>query len=295
MSQELIKKIRTDAGDLQIDYNALANLPTISNPNLLINSDFRNPINQRGKTTYTSAANNLERIFTVDRWNIQNGGTLTINDGSVTFTSDNATTGSCMFCQVVETLPTDDYTLQVKVKGGVNGAAIKVLDKSSQEVFNSQLTIGLNTFTMQNINIRSISINLGDNAYIELEWIKLECGTVATKFTPKLRAEELLSCYRFFYAVECRLLMNQYSSDHADGNIYYPIKMRTTPSVSLLEGTYFCSSKSTFLQPDSIEVNPNSFNEFYATIKIGKNNTDTFTPGNSINAKIKICLDAEIR
>ena len=39
MSQ-YIKKIRTDQGDLQIDYNALANLPTISNPNLLINSDL---------------------------------------------------------------------------------------------------------------------------------------------------------------------------------------------------------------------------------------------------------------
>jgi len=51
MSQ-LVKKIRTSAGDCQIDYNALANLPAIGNPNLLINSDFRNPINQRGITKY---------------------------------------------------------------------------------------------------------------------------------------------------------------------------------------------------------------------------------------------------
>lgn len=49
---DLIKKIRTEQGDLQIDYSALANLPSINN-NLLINSDFRNPVNQRGETTYT--------------------------------------------------------------------------------------------------------------------------------------------------------------------------------------------------------------------------------------------------
>lgn len=294
MSQ-LVKKIRTSAGDCQIDYNALANLPTISNPNLLINSDFRNPVNQRGKSTYTSNANDLTRVFTIDRWNIQNGGTLTVNNASVTFTSDNATTGSCMFCQVVETLPTDDYTLQVKVKNGVGGATIKVVNKSSEEVFNGTLSVGLNTFVMKNINVRSISINLGDNSYIELEWVKLECGTIATKFTPKLRAEELLSCYRFFYTVECRLLMNEYNSMNADGNLYYPTKMRTTPYVTLLEGTYFSSSKSSFIEPASIEVNPNSFNEFYATVKIEKNSEDTFSPGQSINAKIKICLDAEIK
>ena len=52
---DYITKIRTDKGDLPIDYNALANLPTISNPNLLINADFRNPVNQRGKTVYEEA------------------------------------------------------------------------------------------------------------------------------------------------------------------------------------------------------------------------------------------------
>ena len=39
----------------------------LTNPNLLINSDFRNPINQRGSTTY-EISNFWKNIYTVDRW-----------------------------------------------------------------------------------------------------------------------------------------------------------------------------------------------------------------------------------
>jgi hypothetical protein len=57
---EYVTKIRTSQGDLPVDYNSLANLPELntmfSNPNLLINSDFRNPVNQRGATTYQEAS-----------------------------------------------------------------------------------------------------------------------------------------------------------------------------------------------------------------------------------------------
>lgn len=60
---EYINKIRTASGDLPINYEALANLPTISNPNLLINSDFRNPINQRGSTTLTTNNSDWKRFF----------------------------------------------------------------------------------------------------------------------------------------------------------------------------------------------------------------------------------------
>ena len=62
---KLITKIRTNEGDLPIDYNALANLPTISNPNLLINADFRNPVNQRGKTVYEEATERygIDRLY----------------------------------------------------------------------------------------------------------------------------------------------------------------------------------------------------------------------------------------
>lgn len=96
-----IKRIRTASGDLQIDYNALANLPTtdtalttsgkaadakavgdklntmatkdyvnnsvsiISNPNILINGDFQ--VWQRGESF-----SNIENAYSADRWLIKN-------------------------------------------------------------------------------------------------------------------------------------------------------------------------------------------------------------------------------
>jgi hypothetical protein len=88
--------------------------------------------------------------------------------------------------------------------------------------------------------------------------------------------------------------MTQYTTQYADGNIYYPIRMRRVPDVTLLEGTYFSPSKSAFLTPASLIVNYGYFTAYYVTLKLEKNSTDTFTAGMSVNANVKICLDAEI-
>jgi len=101
MSQ-LVKKFRTEAGDLQIDYNALANLPTISNPNLLINGDFRNPVNQRGGISYAPSGNVL--VYTIDRWGIfpslndGSGHSLTVNSGYITFANSNESMSCRTIC-----------------------------------------------------------------------------------------------------------------------------------------------------------------------------------------------------
>lgn len=42
-------------------------VPGWSNPNLLLNWDFRNPVNQNGRTEYTSAG------YAIDRWKLSNG------------------------------------------------------------------------------------------------------------------------------------------------------------------------------------------------------------------------------
>ena len=48
--------------------------------NLLDNSDFTNPVNQRGITTLTPT----EHSYTIDRWRMDKEKTFTLNDGSIT-------------------------------------------------------------------------------------------------------------------------------------------------------------------------------------------------------------------
>ncbi len=50
-----------------------------SGRNLLINWDFRRPVNRNGKTEYTSTG------YTIDRWSVHDGGNLVLNDGYITF------------------------------------------------------------------------------------------------------------------------------------------------------------------------------------------------------------------
>lgn len=65
---------------------ALVEPDNISNPNLLINPDFK--INQRGQNSYSSTKDN----YTVDRWKLYNS-TLTVNSDK-TITLKNITHGT---------------------------------------------------------------------------------------------------------------------------------------------------------------------------------------------------------
>lgn len=53
----------------------------VSNPNLLDNWYFGNPVNQRGQTEYTG-----DWVYTIDRWQVSQNTTLTVNNGSVSST-----------------------------------------------------------------------------------------------------------------------------------------------------------------------------------------------------------------
>ena len=47
--------------------------------NLLDNSDFRNPVNSRGKNTYSDAGNE----YTIDRWKTQYNTNMSIENGYI--------------------------------------------------------------------------------------------------------------------------------------------------------------------------------------------------------------------
>lgn len=228
MSQ-LVKKIRTDQGDLQIDYNALANLPTISNPNLLINGDFK--VNQRGKQVYEFVNG---WTYTVDRWRIFKDMTVTVNDtGTITLAKNHD--GQTHFMQMLERrdIP-GEYTLSFKVKSMTgtmsayiedgNNALITVTQPGIYEVHTSTRANGA-TFRLE-----------GTNTSVELEWVKLEAGHTATPFVPRLYAEELMLCRRYFCVIApsgmiiSRQRFDGYTSYFA--GFPYPTVMRIGPNVT---------------------------------------------------------------
>lgn len=193
----LVKKVRTDKGDLQIDYGALANLPSINN-NLLINSDFRHPVNQRGQTTYTEGT----ARYGIDRWFLYNSTREVVNSSSITVT--NVGQATTWFAQKFEH-PLDNsesYAITVKV-GTIVGSGVNVsIGNQDEATTRHTLQTGINTFVVEPNEISSsmeqFVITLPVGASIELIYAKLEQGATATSFVPRLFAEELALCQRYY-------------------------------------------------------------------------------------------------
>ncbi len=209
---------------------------TVSNPNLLINSDFRNPVNQRGETTYKSTANNFSRIYTIDRWNMQNGCKCVVNSGSITLSGDSAANGVSIFSQIIEKPCVGDYVLQVKVLSLSGGATVDVYNASSQVVGTATLSVGVNVVSIINNSVYFVQINVGSSTSLQLEWIKLEAGTAPTQFSPRIYAEEIALCRRFFDIMGgTRTIGVEQNYDTNTFTYAVPrnVLMRTTPTISI--------------------------------------------------------------
>ena len=137
--------------------------PTVSNPNLLINPDFK--INQRGFKGIQYPSDSKRIYYTVDRWAVQPGQGMIVN-------SDNTVTiyGGCI--QKIEKDVGDNVTASV---GVVSGSASANYDPQTK-------TFSINTD--------------GESAVIS--WAKLEYGNAATAFIPPDPSTELMKCMRYY-------------------------------------------------------------------------------------------------
>lgn len=154
-----------------------------SNPNLLINPDFK--INQRGATSYEKQG------YSVDRWKILNVTVTPNTSGGVTVTNDKYTdTGT--FVQILENATEGDSTLSCYVTS-VSGTVTMVADDNSQVILKQGLNV---VHTSKSTKAFTIFLNQGTS--ISLKWVKLEQGKIATSFVSPNSAEELVKCERYY-------------------------------------------------------------------------------------------------
>ena len=230
-----------------LDSDSTVNVPSVhavrnalGNSNLLLNSDFRKPVNARGSTTYTGSSTSS---YTVDRWRIK-GLTVTVNSASLTI--KNTTSSVNGFLQIFEqTFPTGDYTLSAKVLS-VTGSPTMRIGHSTSAVSESVLldSVGVKSLTVKGtVNNVAIVLNPGDQ--IEIEYIKLECGTVATSFTPIPYYETVESCRRYYDEESLYFSMiYSFSTTKAKFGGNYLVQKRATPTLTLSAGFTYDSSNS---------------------------------------------------
>lgn len=223
-------------GSLSQLANYLGN--KFSNPNLLINPDFK--INQRGATSYEKQG------YSVDRWKIWNVTVTPSTSGGITVKNDKyADTGT--FIQILENATEGDSTLSCYVTS-VSGTVTMVSDDNTQVVLKQGLNVVHTSNSTKNF---SIFLNMGTS--ITLKWVKLEQGKVATSFIAPNPAEELEKCLRFsryiptIYCVPLR----RYIGDISNARAYYlPLgcvfetKLRAKGTISLKGGVFDSTSSS---------------------------------------------------
>lgn len=155
-----------------------------SNPNLLINPDFK--INQRGETTYEIGS----KSYTVDRWAVEKGKVTVNSDGTVTATGG-TTNEEGYYKQQLENAISGDYTVSMEVIS-ISGAVRIAIEGAWQNIKS-----GLNVFHGIT-GTGAVGLQLANGSSITLKWVKLEQGSIATPFVAPNPAEELAKCRRFY-------------------------------------------------------------------------------------------------
>ena len=176
----------------------------ISNRNLLDNGDFRNPVNQRGQTSYTGNG------YGIDRWKVSTNNStaaVSVGDGCIDFTSDASGT-YINFSSTVEKVQPGNYTLSFLVDDYTKAQQIFLQGKVSQMVFTSNLL----TMTFSVAETSAIAVGIQKKAAsstLKIYAAKLELGSVSTlahqengvwvlNDPPPNYAEELAKCQRYY-------------------------------------------------------------------------------------------------
>lgn len=240
----------------------------VGNPhNLLDNSDFRNPVNQRGQASYTSTG------YSIDRWRLRanNGGTLEVNGANGCVRLNAGTSGiNGLYTQVA----TKDYADKVK---SVFGKPVTLAVKIKENTLNADFSVDLKNSTSTTSDGDGI-VNIGGDwcngtglkvmscvmptaltnqylnfvirtssdctsGHLDIEWAALYEGEYTAEnlpeYQPKGYGVELAECQRYYLPISHGPLGNGYTTN-AGGvayiNIPTPCTMRITPSLE-------CSTK----------------------------------------------------
>lgn len=185
--------------------------------NLLDNSDFRNPVNQRGATSYSGGGT----AYSIDRWRLwTTATTLTINEGYI------ANTESFMVQNLENVDTSKTYTLAGCTADGVIHTLQGKFDGNNYVDDYLRFVGG------------SLTVGLKPNSWV---WAALYEGSYTADtlppYIPKGYGAELAECQRYYYKTvasnwDGSVCVAIGSSAFAPLYINLPVPMRITPTVT---------------------------------------------------------------
>ena len=243
-----------------------------TNPNLLDNWYFGNPVNQRGQTEYTAGG-----VYTLDRWWAQYDTTLSIVDGGIKIG------GKWDVQQYFETtLPNATYTLSLLYKDRTGSDPLRLLigNRTDGDLAQTESKDASGILSVTFSTAKSNKANFGfigstDNSATIIA-IKLELGDTQTLAHKENGVwvlneipdfgEQLRRCQRLAVNCKCYTTVGQLNYD---GDTYYisvqlPCVMRTEPVITLKEISVIGWGT---LPISNAEISWNDANGFFVAIK----------------------------
>lgn len=218
--------------------------PQLSNPNLLDNWYFGNPVNQRGQTSYTGSG------YGIDRWYCEssNGG-VTVNNGSITFLPGTYfQKGEAIQYELLKgktvTLSLLDAENHLYYGTGAYGSIVNIpigssgwfMSMSYYDAQNNHIFRFTNGASEESKNIVAVKLELGSQQTLAHQD---ENGNWVLNEIPDY-GEQLRRCQRYFWRswtgdrnTHNSILGVVFGTNNRITGFDYPVEMRTKPSITV--------------------------------------------------------------
>ncbi len=223
-------------------------LRNLSNKNLLVNWDFRDPVNQKGQTSYTGA-----NQYAIDRWQIMGNGhqvDVTSQGLKISLTAEAAGADTKGLIQTIDAKnmagKTVTASLNAELGTGTFNYRLRYTDSSGTYIdqlgavmiadgFNS--VSGIVPARTEKIEFQIRNTDTGAGNYIFVKAAKLELGPVSTlqNDPPQDYGEELRKCQRYQWVTPYRSEWIR-AAKVVSGSIYFevatPATFRANPTIN---------------------------------------------------------------
>lgn len=209
----------------------LPNWGSLCNPNLLLNSDFRNGIiNQQGKTSYLKGSNDWGKIYSIDMWAIQRGIQLSVNSNIISVECTNSNEPGYLLQKL-------DYVGKATAAINIKSITGSVSLETAYGEYES-LKKGLNIITYDFGFEQSqgwFSMRISEGSTVEIDFMKLEPGEHFTGMPIYNRAIELLKCQKKYVMLkDIKFALNGNANNIFSLSLLLPIDIEKSPTINIL-------------------------------------------------------------
>lgn len=249
-----------DSSNSPVEQMSVKKYSQTSNPNLLDNTNFFNPINQRNQTSYSNT--DAAPKYSIDRWQVL-GGTFDVQTRTYTSNSTLGIYGN-QFRQYIplESVSIGDTITVSSVINDTRQIFTTTIPQYGVTVADAPFLLettwgGFKMITRKAEHAALLTMVVNVSQSITVDWIKMEFGNFATPYVPKGYGAELAECLRYFQRV------------YADWRIYPTLKdmpyrfsqstlqvMRIKPTISAHSTpyTFGCTINALDAQPMAFTV-----------------------------------------